>query len=92
MSEIIRFEPKAANNCLGVGGARIGNNLTFDLYLDEGKTAESSCWIAVRWERDSRKRNHRVVCWTSYGQNFEADRRTYVTAVTSVEYRMPCTY
>src|SRR2546430_14173903 len=39
MSEIIRLEPKAANNCFGCGGANeSGMHLTFDLYVDEGKT------------------------------------------------------
>src|SRR5258705_10575652 len=39
MSEIIRLEPKAANNCFGCGGANeSGMHLTFDLYGDEGKT------------------------------------------------------
>src|SRR5882762_2854688 len=38
MSEIIRLEPKAANNCFGCGGANeSGMHLTFDLHVDEAK-------------------------------------------------------
>src|SRR5260221_14781812 len=39
MRDIIRLEPKAANNCFGCGGANeSGMHLTFDLHVDEGKT------------------------------------------------------
>jgi len=39
MSEIMRLEPKAANNCFGCGGANeSGMKLTFDLHVDERKT------------------------------------------------------
>src|SRR6476660_326194 len=39
MSEIIRLEPKAANNCFGCGGANeSGMRLTFDLHVGERKT------------------------------------------------------
>ncbi|HWZ97837.1 MAG TPA: PaaI family thioesterase [Candidatus Dormibacteraeota bacterium] len=39
MSEVIRLEPKAENNCFGCGGANeAGMKLVFDLHVDERKT------------------------------------------------------
>ena len=92
MSEIIRLEPKAANNCFGCGGANeSGMHLTFDLYVDEGKT-RGKFVLGSRYGGGAGFAHGGIIALLLYeamGKISKLTEELAVTAELSVEYRMP---
>jgi len=92
MSEIIRLEPKAANNCFGCGGANeSGMHLTFDLYVDEGKT-RGKFVLGSRYGGGAGFAHGGIIALLldeAMGKISKLTEELAVTAELSVEYRMP---
>jgi len=92
MSEIIRLEPKAANNCFGCGGANeSGMHLTFDLYVDEGKT-RGTFVLGSRYGGGAGFAHGGIIALLldeAMGKISKLTEELAVTAELSVEYRMP---
>ena len=92
MSEIIRLEPKAANNCFGCGGANeSGMHLTFDLYVDEGKT-RGTFVLGSRYGAGAGFAHGGIIALLleeAMGKISKLTEELAVTAELSVEYRMP---
>src|SRR5437667_12121655 len=91
MSEIIRLEPKAANNCFGCGGANeSGMHLTFDLYVDEGKT-RGKFVLGSRYGGGAGFAHGGIIALLldeAMGKISKLTEELAVTAELSVEYRM----
>jgi len=92
MSEIIRLEPKAANNCFGCGGANeSGMHLTFDLYVDEGKT-RGKFVLGSRYGGGAGFAHGGIIALLldeAMGKISKLTEELAVTAELSVEYRIP---
>ena len=92
MSEIIRLEPKAANNCFGCGGANeSGMHLTFDLHVDEGKT-RGTFVLGSRYGGGAGFAHGGIIALLldeAMGKISKLTEELAVTAELSVEYRMP---
>ena len=92
MSEIIRLEPKAANNCFGCSGANeSGMHLTFDLYVDEGKT-RGKFVLGSRYGGGAGFAHGGIIALLldeAMGKISKLTEELAVTAELSVEYRMP---
>jgi len=92
MSEIIRLEPKAANNCFGCGGANeSGMHLTFDLYVDEGKT-RGKFVLGSRYGGGAGFAHGGIIALLldeAMGKISKLTEELAVTADLSVEYRKP---
>ena len=92
MSEIIRLEPKAANNCFGCGGANeSGMHLTFDLYVNEGKT-RGKFVLGSRYGGGAGFAHGGIIALLldeAMGKISKLTEELAVTAELSVEYRMP---
>ena len=92
MSEIIRLEPKAANNCFGCGGANeSGMHLTFDLHVDEGK-ARGKFVLGSRYGGGAGFAHGGIIALLldeAMGKISKLTEELAVTAELSVEYRMP---
>ncbi len=92
MSEIIRLEPKAANNCFGCGGANeLGMHLTFDLYVDEGKT-RGKFVLGSRYGGGAGFAHGGIIALLldeAMGKISKLTEELAVTAELSVEYRVP---
>jgi len=92
MSEIIRLEPKAANNCFGCGGANeSGMHLTFDLYMDEGKT-RGKFVLGSRYGGGAGFAHGGIIALLldeAMGKISKLTEELAVTAELSVEYRIP---
>ncbi len=92
MSDIIRLEPKAANNCFGCGGANeSGMHLTFDLYVDEGKT-RGKFVLGSRYGGGAGFAHGGIIALLldeAMGKISKLTEELAVTAELSVEYRVP---
>jgi uncharacterized protein (TIGR00369 family) len=92
MSEIIRLEPKAANNCFGCGRANeSGMHLTFDLHVDERKT-RGKFVLGSRYGGGAGFAHGGIIALLldeAMGKISKLTEELAVTAELSVEYRMP---
>ena len=92
MSEIIRLEPKASNNCFGCGGANeAGMKLAFDLHLAERKT-RGKFVLGSRYGGGAGFAHGGIIALLLdevMGKISKLSEELAVTAELSVEYRMP---
>lgn len=92
MSQIIRLEPKAANNCFGCGGANeSGMKLAFDLHLDERKT-RGRFMLGVRYGGGAGFAHGGIIAVLldeAMGKISKLTEELAVTAELSIEYKKP---
>src|SRR5579859_8269207 len=92
MSEIIRLEPKAANNCFGCGGANeSGMHLAFDLHLNERRT-RGKFVLGSRYGGGAGFAHGGIIAVLldeAMGKISKLSDERAVTAELSIEYRKP---
>lgn len=92
MSQIIRLEPKAANNCFGCGGANeSGMKLAFDLHLDERKT-RGRFILGLRYGGGAGFAHGGIIAVLldeAMGKISKLTEELAVTAELSIEYKKP---
>lgn len=92
MDKVMRLEPKPENKCFGCGGANeAGMKLTFDLYLEEGRT-RGKFVLGTRYAGGAGFAHGGIIAVLldeAMGKISKLTDERAVTAELSIEYKKP---